>query len=154
MSSGFFAVLTGLAQNVILLLSLTLLYGVVRSHWIRMPSRRRPLVGGALFGLIAIAGMHAPIVVAPGVIADARVIPVLLAGPFGGPGMAVVAAVIASAYRLWLGGAGTIAGIGTILTAGAIGAGLALRWRGREREIGTGKLVLCGIALDAAANLG
>ncbi|MBI2207002.1 MAG: response regulator [Candidatus Rokubacteria bacterium] len=141
--------LTGLAQNVALLLSLTLLYSVVRPYWVRTDPRVQPVFAGMLFGLIGIAGMHMPIIVVPGVIADARVIPVLLAGPFGGPRAAAVAAIIASAYRFSLGGAGMVPGIGTILTAGALGVLVGCRWRGREREMGPAAFMLLGLALDA-----
>jgi PAS domain S-box-containing protein len=141
--------LTGLAQNVALLLSLTLLYSVIRPCWIRTDPRIQPVLAGTLFGLIAIAGMNMPIIVVPGVIADARVIPVLLAGPFGGPYAAAVAAIIASAYRVSLGGAGTVAGVGTIITAGLLGVLVGLRWRGRERELGPAALLALGCALDA-----
>ena len=145
----FVAPLTGLAQNVALLLSLTLLYGVIRPHWMTAPAAAQTALDGTLFGLIAIAGMHTPIVIAPGVIADARVIPVLLAGPFAGVGAAVTAAGLAGLYRLWLGGAGSLAGLGTILTAGALGVAVALRWRGRAREPGPAAFFLLGLALDA-----
>ncbi|MBI1734211.1 MAG: response regulator [Candidatus Rokubacteria bacterium] len=145
----FVSWLTGLAQNIALLLSLTLLYSVVRPMWSRASANVQPLFAGALFGLISVAGMHTPIAVAPGVIADARVIPVLLAGPFGGPRAAVAAALVASAYRWWLGGAGAAAGIGTILTAGLMGVIVGLRWHGRERYLPPVMFVLLGLALDA-----
>jgi PAS domain S-box-containing protein len=145
----FVSWLTGLAQNIALLLALTLLYSVVRPMWSRASEHVQPLFAGALFGLISIAGMHTPITVAPGVIADARVIPVLLAGPFGGPRAAIVAAAVASAYRWWLGGAGAMAGVGTIVTAGLMGVVVGARWHGRERYLQPFTFVLLGLALDA-----
>src|SRR2546430_16292113 len=116
--------LTGLAQNLALLLSLTLLYSVIRPYLPRVPRPLRQVAAGVLFALIAIAAMHTPFIIAPGVIADARVIPVLLAGPFGGPGAALTAAMVAAGYRAWLGGLGSAAGVGTILTAGVLGLGV------------------------------
>ena len=142
--------LTGLAQNVALLLSLTLLYSVIRPFWRGAPAAVQALAPGALFGLIAVVGMHAPIVVGPGVIADGRMIPVVLAGPFGGPGAAIVAAVIAGLYRVMLGGAGAAAGVGTILTAGLLGAWLGRR---RRRDLGLIGFVVLGLVLDAATLL-
>jgi PAS domain S-box-containing protein len=141
--------LTGLAQNIALLLSLTLLYSVARPSLPKVPRRAQPLVTGALFGLIAIAAMHTPIGVAPGVIADARVVPVLLAGPFGGPGAALAAAALTSGYRAWLGGAGSAAGVGSILTAGLFGMAVAVWWRRREPRLPGLTLVLLGLGLDA-----
>jgi PAS domain S-box-containing protein len=141
--------LTSLAQNIALLLSLTLLYGVIRPYSARVPATARPVVAGVLFGLIAAAAMHTPFVIAPGVIGDARLIPVLLAGPFGGAGAALTAAALASAYRAWVGGAGSAAGIGSILTTGLFGFAVALWWRlaaPRRRALA---LVLLGLGLDA-----
>ena len=85
--------LVDLARNLALLLALTLLYSVVRRSWTRARPALRAIFAGGVFGLIAIAGMHTPFVVAPGVLADARYIPLLLAGPFGGPGAAVTVTV-------------------------------------------------------------
>jgi PAS domain S-box-containing protein len=141
--------LTGLAQNIALLLSLTLLYSVIRPYSSRVPRPLQPLVTGLLFGVIATTAMRTPIVVAPGVIADARLIPVLLAGPFGGPGAALVAAGLTAGYRAWLGGAGSAAGVGSILTTGLLGLAVAAWWRRREPRWPALAFVLLGTALDA-----
>jgi PAS domain S-box-containing protein len=141
--------LGGLAQNIALLLSLTLLYSVVRASLPRLPRRVTPLLTGLLFGLIATAAMHTPFVIAPGVIADARVVPVVLAGPFGGPLAAATAAALTGGYRAWLGGAGSAAGVGSILTAGLLGVIVALRWRRRRPESPALVFLLLGVMLDA-----
>jgi PAS domain S-box-containing protein len=141
--------LSGLAQNIALLLSLTLLYGVIRPYSSKVPRRVQPVVTGLLFGLIATAAMHTPIVVAPGVIADARVIPVLLAGPFGGPVAALTAAALAAGYRAWLGGVGGAAGVGSILTTGLLGVAVAWCWRRRSPRLPALAFLLLGTALDA-----
>jgi len=141
--------LTSLAQNIALLLSLTLLYSVIHPYATRLPNATQPIVGGVLFGLMATAAMHTPFVIAPGVIGDARLIPVLLAGPFSGPGAALTAAVLAAGYRAWLGGVGTAAGIGSILTTGLFSAAVALWWwRARPRRQAL-TFTLLGLALDA-----
>ena len=141
--------LTGLAQNIALLLSLTLLYSVVRPSLPRIPGPGQPLVTGTLFGLIAIAAMHTPISVAPGVIADARIVPVLLAGPFGGPAAALAAAALTAGYRVWLGGAGGVAGVGSIVSAGLLGLVVGAWWRRHEPRLPGPTFVLLGLALDA-----
>src|SRR5919201_6330753 len=96
------ATLTGLAQNFALLLSLTLVYSVIRPYSPRVPRVVREAASGGLFALIAMAAMHTPFIIAPGVIADARYLPVLLAGPFGGQGAALTAGAVAAGYRAWL----------------------------------------------------
>ena len=140
--------LTGLAQNLALLLSLTLLYSVVRPHAPRIPSAARQIVSGMLFGLIAMAAMHTPFIIAPGIIADARVVPVLLAGPFGGPGASLTAGALASAHRAWLGGAGSAAGIGTITTAAVLGVAVAWWWRRGAPQHPALTFVFLGALLD------
>jgi PAS domain S-box-containing protein len=141
--------LTVLAQNLALLLSLTLLYGTIRSYSAKLPRLVRHSVSGFLFGLIAIAAMQTPFIVAPGIIADARIVPVVLAGPFGGPGAALTAAALAASYRAWLGGTGSAAGIGTIVTAGLLGAGVAWWWRRRPPQRWALAFIGLGAALDA-----
>jgi PAS domain S-box-containing protein len=138
-----------LARNVALLLALTLLYSVIRRSWTHAPRALRSIFAGLVFGFIAIAGMHTPFVVAPGVLADARYIPLLLAGPFGGAGAAVTASVLASVYRAALGGIGSAAGVGTILTVGVLAALAGLRWHGREAQLRPATLLVLGAALDA-----
>jgi PAS domain S-box-containing protein len=138
-----------LARNVALLLALTLLYSVIRRSWMHAPRVLRSIFAGLVFGFIAIAGMHTPFVVAPGVLADARYIPLLLAGPFGGAGAAITASALASLYRAALGGAGSAAGVGTILTVGVLAALAGLRWHGREARLRPATLLVLGAALDA-----
>lgn len=87
--------------------------------------RVRPMVArlgfGLAFGGICAAGMSHPILLAPGVFIDARV-PVLgMAGLFGGPLPAAIAAVIAAAYRWTVGGPGMAAGFAVIATSAALG---------------------------------
>src|SRR5919108_5882671 len=143
------ATLTGLAQNLALLLSLTLVYSVIRPYSLKVPRVVRQGVRGLLFALIAIAAMHTPFIIAPGVIGDARYVPVLLAGPFGGPGAALTAGAVAAGYRAWLGGTGSAAGIGTIVTAALLGVVVAWWWRRREPRRPALAFIMLGIALDA-----
>jgi len=69
---------------------------------------------GLLFGGVTIAGMMMPLHYAPGIIFDGRSIVLTLAGLFGGGICAAIAAVLAGAYRAFLGGAGIWAGLATI----------------------------------------
>ena len=149
MSVAVVPALITLAQNIALLLSLTLLYGVVRPYSARLPSAMQPIAGGVLFGLIATAAMHTPFVIAPGVIGDARFIPVLVAGPFAGPGAALTAATLAAGYRAWLGGVGSAAGIGSILTTGLFSLVVALWWQRRPPRRQALTFLLLGFGLDA-----
>src|SRR5206468_5793498 len=93
------ATLTGLAQNLALLLSLTLVYSVIRPYSPNVPRVVAQGVRGLLFALIAIAAMDTPFIIAPGVIAGAGYVPVLLAGPLGGPGAGLAAGGVAGGDR-------------------------------------------------------
>ncbi|MDP2627236.1 MAG: GAF domain-containing protein, partial [Candidatus Rokubacteria bacterium] len=143
----------GLTENLALVLSLTCIYGLL---W---PALRRTgpvvyaLFTGSVFGGMAVAGMLMRIEVMPGMAIDERGVMIALAGAFNGPGSALVAGIIACAFRLGLGGAGTAAGVGAILTATAIGAFVHRRWGDRVAEFGVGRFTLLGAALSASSLL-
>lgn len=103
-----------LIKGVALLLALSVLQNINHRVW-----QNRKLVQavamGVLFGVISIVGMMMPIVVAPGVIVDARSVVLAMVGLFGGPVAAGVAALLAGAYRLWLGGVGAAVGVTVVV---------------------------------------
>lgn len=101
----------GMAENVAVLLSLVMLYNAILPHIKRMSLFNRNLVVGFLFGLIAVLGMMMHIEILPGITQDGRLILVLSAGVIGGPLASIVSGLIASFYRLYMGGAGMLAGI-------------------------------------------
>ena len=118
-----------LLKGVALLLALCFLHGFNIRMW-----RRHQAVGlavsGVIFGSICLVGMLAPVTVMPGVIFDARSVVLSMAGLFGGPWVAGIAAAMAVAGRLWLGGTGAALGVLTILVCTALGLGYRLL-RGR-----------------------
>jgi len=92
--------------------------------------RRRPLwiaVMGLAWGGLAIILMISRIQTVEGVFVDGRVVPVAVIGLFEGGWAALIAALTASAYRIWLGGSGAAAGVITLLAVAAAAA-LAHRW--------------------------
>ncbi len=108
-------------ENLALLIALTFLYSFIIRKLSNVPALLSTLLQGALFGGIAVIGMQIPMHVAEGIIVDGRTVIVMLASPFAGPMAGVVAAVIVSGYRYYLGGIGVTAGIGAIVTAAAVG---------------------------------
>ncbi len=88
---------------------------------------------GLMFGLLAIVGMNLPFLYAEGIFFDGRSIVLSLAGLFGGGIVAVVSAIIASIYRIWIGGAGMAVGVATIVLAALLGViirkGVARKWK-------------------------
>ncbi len=110
----------GLVHNVALLAALVVIHGLIVRRW----SRNTPwyqALSGILFGSVALIGMMTPVNLSPGVIFDGRTIILSVAGFFGGPITAGVASVISAAYRIWLGGSGTMMGITTILMSACLG---------------------------------
>ena len=136
-----------LAQNTGLALALTLIYDFIR----RTVPATRPyllmLATGAAFAMIAIAAMHFPVNVMPGVIVDARVVVVMMSGLFGGAGAAAVAAAVTASYRIGLGGSGVAAGVGMIVCGAALGALVASRWRARDGHLKISLLPPAGVML-------
>lgn len=108
----------GLLNNAALLLSMGILYGTLQrcsDHW-----RWRFLHGG-LLGLIAIGLMLNPWHLESGVFFDTRTILLSLSGLFIGLVPTLIAAVIAGAYRIAVGGTGALTGICSILAASLLG---------------------------------
>lgn len=81
----------------------------------------RRIVFGLLMGAGTVTSMYLSVEVADGVIFDLRNSVVVVAAGFGGPIGGAIAALIAAAYRIWLGGAGMSAGVSGIALAAALG---------------------------------
>lgn len=106
--------------------------------WTNLPQgatirdRREQMKLGAFFGLAALLVMARPIEAAPGVQIDLRTIPIAIAGFAGGWPGALIAAALAGAYRLWIGGQGALPGvivIGGFAILGAVCGLMHLRER-------------------------
>jgi diguanylate cyclase (GGDEF)-like protein/PAS domain S-box-containing protein len=126
-----------LVKGVALLLALCYLHSLNVRHW-RGHALARQVVSGLIFGGVCVVGMLAPVTVAPGVIIDARSV------------VAAVAAAMAIAGRLSLGGAGAATSVQVILVCTL--AGLAYR-QARARGllgVGPGTLAAFGLLVHAA----
>ena len=137
-------IFSDLISNVALLLALSILYSFLTRIWKHeeIPGR---ILGGFLFGLVAVAGMINPFNYEPGVIFDARSMVVSMAGLFGGPLTAAISTLIAGTYRLWLGGTGALTGFGVIFTSAALGVGYYYLRQRRPEVIGSLYLFVFGI---------
>src|SRR5260370_14571631 len=82
---------------------------------------------GLAWGGLAVILMISRIRAVEGVFVDGRVVPVAVIGVFEGGWAGLIAALTASAYRIWLGGSGAAAGVITLLAVAAA-AGLVHRW--------------------------
>ena len=136
------------AYNFTLLLALTFLYSFVYPLLARFSRRVIDIINGLLFGTFALISMLQPITIAPGIFYDGRTIVIAIAGFYGGPIPALIAAAMASVFRLWLGGAGTLGGIGSAISAALLSIvvrSYILR-RGQWRPTKP-QLILIGVAL-------
>ena len=133
-------ILGGLVHNATLLLTLAVAYSLFIS---RLPQdlRSTQVLIGALFGITTLVGMAYPVTLAPGLIFDGRTLVLGMAGLFGGPLTALVAALISASYRLWLGGTGVYMGIGTILTAAVLGVAFHALRRANRVRLNAGNLL-------------
>lgn len=112
--------LNDLIQNSTLLIALSVLYGIL-TRATKAGFLSSKIIGGILFGIITVAAMKMSIQYNSGVIYDGRSIVLTLSGLFGGGITGIISALIAAAYRIYLGGAGVLAGIATIITSVMIG---------------------------------
>jgi PAS domain S-box-containing protein len=137
-------VLIDLAHNVGLLVSLVVLYRILTRRWPQTDPRVQVL-SGVLFGAVGLLGMVTPIRFAEGIIFDARSVVLAVAGLFGGPLVAAIAAAVCAAYRYSLGGDGVWVGIAVILEAAALG--VAFHYVRRREPRVTDPLPLLGVGV-------
>ncbi len=95
------------------------------------PTQGRQVLLGLLFGSVALLGMVNPVAFAPGLIFDGRSIVLSTAGIVGGGLAALIAACLAGAYRIYLGGVGMPVGV-TVIVASAVLGVLARLWWSRR----------------------
>ncbi|MBE0623481.1 MAG: PAS domain S-box protein [Burkholderiales bacterium] len=115
----------GLIGNAALLLSLGLVYDVV-FRGKQLPSTvLDEVIAGLVIGGIAVGLMLTPVRWEAGIIFDTRTILLGVTGLFFGAIPTLLAMAIACGYRLYVGGAGALMGIATILSSGMVG----LAWR-------------------------
>jgi len=133
-----------LLQNVAVLIALAVGLQMMARQWTR---RTVPfqLAAGLAYGVAGVAGMMTPLAFAPGVIYDGRSIVLTLAGLFGGPLAAAVAALMCGSYRLLLGGPGALPGVLVVIEAAALGTLLHFLRRKDERWLSALRLWVVGL---------
>ncbi len=151
--SAAITILAGFARNAAFLLSLAFLYSLILPGLRRLQPKSRTALSGALFGLIAILGMLTPIQVEPGLIFGGRLVVVALAAVFEGTGAGLITTALVMAFRSWLGGVGTFADEGAILTSFLLGALVLRRWGARLGGLGPKQFLLLGAGLAVSGLL-
>ncbi|MBT8338617.1 MAG: PAS domain S-box protein [Desulfatitalea sp.] len=131
-----------LTNNISLIIVLCLFYRLTFYKWKHFKIPQEVIIG-ILFGSIAVIGMLNPLRFAEGIIFDGRSIVISLAGIFGGAPAAILAAILAGAYRIWIGGAGAMTGVGVIVSSAAIGV-LYGNYATQKRTIRAGDFLILG----------
>jgi len=139
--------ITDLIQNSALLITLTVLYGFLARKK-NTESLSNKVMGGILFGCIAVAGMNMPFYYTLGVIYDGRSIVMALSGLFGGGITAAISIMIAGAYRLFLGGAGVWAGTSTIVASALIGLAFRSFCKNKPESLNLPTLYFMGLLVN------
>ena len=109
-----------LLHNITLLITLSILYGLVIRSW-RKGTFYYSISAGILFSIVAVVGMINAVVLAPGLIFDGRSIIISIASFLGGPITALITVTTAATYRIMLGGSGVVMGVGVIAESAIIG---------------------------------
>ena len=107
-------------------LSILVILGVLSSYFkgLQPPlTLKRNLIIGLLYGIVAVIGMNIPFTFADGLIFDGRSVIISMAAFFFGILPTTITVVIATAYRIFIGGAGLLMGISVIISSAFFGLG-------------------------------
>ena len=110
-----------LGQNIAVLMMMTFVVSYIFNSFHKPLKLAEQLSLGLCFGFIAIIGMIMSVKVKSGIILDGRMIVIAISGFFGGGVVALIAGLLASVYRVLIGGVGMPAGVGEIVVAMIVG---------------------------------
>jgi PAS domain S-box-containing protein len=131
-----------LIQSASVLVVAALLLALLGSRLDHRPVVRR-LAIGLIFGVAGFLSMAEPLEITPGVIVDARSVVVALSAGFSGIIGVAATTIIVITVRLWIGGAGTVAGVAVIIVT-AVGGTLYWYFVTRHRQMTFRDLVALG----------
>lgn len=104
-----------LTHNIALIFALTFVYSLIAPHTNKLSSITQNILQAAAFSLFGVLAMASSIPVGNGFLIDGRSVILAIAGVFVGIIPTVITAVIMIVYRVFLGGAGAISAIPSIL---------------------------------------
>jgi len=141
-------VFLGLVHNIALLVSLSIVHGLIMRRW-KQGSITYQVLSGLLFGSVALVGMMTPLRLMPGIIFDGRSIILSIAGLFGGPVTATISAAMAAGYRIWIGGSGAVMGVSVIAESACLGVAYHYLRRRRPETVRPRNLLGFGLLVHA-----
>jgi len=110
----------GIILNLSLLIAISIIAVFIDNKWSRHTIKGSVILG-IMFGITTILGMLKPYVFISGIYFDGRSVVLSLNALFFGPISAIIAAVISTIYRIYLGGSGVYMGVSVIFTSTLIG---------------------------------
>ena len=133
-----------LVENLGLMAALAVAYAGLLNVSAKWHQTARSVAIGAVFGAAGAVAMFLPVELVPGLIFDARAVPLLLSAVFGGPWAAVVAGAEIAGIRLVIGGTGAIPAMVTVI--GLTGFSIGLWYlRQRDSRFGAHHLAIAGL---------
>lgn len=126
------SIILGLIQNTAVLLALGLLYDYFWVNDLEKRLIRKKILLGLMIGGMAVVLIASPWTLIPGIVFDTRSVLLALSGLFFGSIPTLIAIIITSLYRIFLGGGGIYMGVAVITCSGLIG----IFWRKfRKKQI-------------------
>ncbi|MDK2980255.1 MAG: two-component system, sporulation sensor kinase [Chloroflexota bacterium] len=133
-------------DNAALLLMLSILTGNIQFHWSKRKLVQNLLLG-LLYGIVAILAMSIPMELMPGVIFDGRSVILSLAGLFTSGTTTLIACIMAAVWRVHLGGAGVVTGVGSVIISGLAGVFYSHLIRQKGMVLNHLRLLLFGLSV-------
>ena len=115
------SLIIGLISNIAFALCFSMLYDYFWINAKRLPGLTKQIIVGAIIGAICIILMMTPGKLVPGIFFDTRSVILSISGLFFGFIPTTVAMIVASAFRIFVGGDGVYMGLAVIITSGSIG---------------------------------
>lgn len=113
-------IIIDLIYNLAILIAVSVLAGFVDNRWPRA-TKTGLVIQGFLFGGAAIIAMLNPFILSPGIIFDGRSVVLSLCALFFGPISGAIAALMAIALRIYIGGGGALMGVSVITSSFLLG---------------------------------
>jgi len=143
------SIVIGLIRNIAILLTFSILYDHFWASRIKPKTILFKLTAGVFLGAVVIILILTPWNYNEGVFFDTRSVMLSISGLFFGPIPTIMAMIIASFYRLLIGGEGVYMGIAVTLTSGAIGmlwSYLRPNWLNKNNSV---ELTMLGLIVHA-----
>lgn len=140
----FLSVISGIIQNLAVLFSIVFLLSYLPGSMKKVNVYLRSVIIGIFLGIAAVINMRLPIVFFEGTIVDSKTIIVCLSSLFGGIITGISSLVVASLYRMSVGGIGAVPGINSMIIAFALGALVHMNSAGRLLSLKYYHLLIIG----------